>query len=416
EVHDNYIHDTWDGIEDRGGPAENVGLRIHHNRIFNVADDGLEPNGAEEDCHWNDNIVERCIAGFRIKAPTQGPLYAYRNIFFDNSEDYRNYGEVELKPATVFIYHNTCTARVAIQSNKVFGIGTPQYHYFNNLFWCVYWWGNSGDSVLPNWKGDYNVYVRRGEDKRWDEAKAIAMQQKLDEHSLWTAEDPGFADFEKRDVSLKENSPARGKGTDLAKLLGKPLPALEPGYFKGDAPDAGAVQFGNPMPRLPRKPEEVQVPPAGTWPGPEAEAATKAAEIVPPLEAAGFEGDLQAWGKFDPPMFQIKTGDAAEGTKYLTITAGGKGVELHRKLSGLAPGRAYALTFQTRRNTSKDARLILRDLANKKYLGIVNPASSPDWQKAKLRFVASAAEVGLEISVRSAGSFDLDDFALARAK
>lgn len=93
EVHDNYIHDTWDGIEDIGDAGENRGLRIHHNRIFNVSDDGLEPNGAEEDCHWNNNIVEKTICGFRIKTITNGPMYAYRNIFLDNGEDFRNYGE-----------------------------------------------------------------------------------------------------------------------------------------------------------------------------------------------------------------------------------------------------------------------------------------------------------------------------------
>jgi hypothetical protein len=118
EVHDNFIHDTWDGIEDRGGPGENRGLRIHHNRIVNVSDDGLEPNGAEEDCRWHDNLVQRSICGFRIKAPTVGPLYAYRNLFFDNGEDFRNYGEVQLKPATVYIYHNTC-------SGVLIGGGTP---------------------------------------------------------------------------------------------------------------------------------------------------------------------------------------------------------------------------------------------------------------------------------------------------
>src|SRR5207253_643284 len=77
EIHDNYIHDVWDGIQDFGEPEENRGLRVHHNRIFNVSDDGLEPNGGEIDCRWHDNIVESCICGFRIKSPTRGPLYAY---------------------------------------------------------------------------------------------------------------------------------------------------------------------------------------------------------------------------------------------------------------------------------------------------------------------------------------------------
>ena len=160
----------------------------------------------------------------RIKTITNGPMYAYRNIFLDNGEDFRNYGEKELKPAIAYIYNNTCTARPAIQSNKVFGIGTPNYHYFNNLFWCDYWWGDSGPSVKPNWKGDYNVFVRRGENPRWDETKLLAAAQKIDEHSLWTTGDPGFANWEKHDLSLKNDSPARNRGADLKKLLGVDLP------------------------------------------------------------------------------------------------------------------------------------------------------------------------------------------------
>jgi hypothetical protein len=274
EIHDNFIHDQWDGIEDRGAPDENVGLRIHHNRIFNVSDDGLEPNGGEEDCRWNDNIVERSICGFRIKAPTIGPLYAYRNIFFDNKEDFRNYGEVELKPARVYIYHNTSTAPAAIVSNKVFGIGTPNYHYYNNLFWTDVWWRNSSNTSLPpNWKGDYNVYVRRGQNARWDEMRKLAGELKLEAHSIWTTGDPGFNDFVGRDVTLKPGSPARGHGADLSNLLGVPLPGLD----AGDKPDVGAIPFGRPMPKLPRKVGELEVVPAGSWPGPEAE--TQAAAI-----------------------------------------------------------------------------------------------------------------------------------------
>lgn len=266
EVHDNDIHDDWDGIEDRGEPGENRGLRIHHNRIFNCSDDGLEPNGAEEDCQWHDNIVRRCICGFRIKDPLAGPLYAYRNIFLENGEDFRNYMDFAAKPAVVFAYHNTCTASGAVSSSKVNGIGTPNYHYLNNLFWCRYWFLNSS-ATEPNWHGDFNVIARHEKDSRWPRMRALAARLKLDEHSLWTEADPGFTDFAKGDLSLREESPARGRGADLSRLPGQPLPGCEPGYFTGQAPDAGAVAFGRPMPRLPRKREEVTgLPAAGTWP------------------------------------------------------------------------------------------------------------------------------------------------------
>ena len=406
EIHDNYIHDQWDGIEDRGTVGENRGLRIHHNRIFNVSDDGLEPNGAEEDCHWNNNIVERSIAGFRIKAPTHGPLYAYRNIFFDNTEDYRNYGEVELKPAKVFIYHNTSTARSAIHSNKVFGIGTPNYHYFNNLFWCEYWWGNTGVSVPPNWKGDYNVYARRGANPRWEETRAIAAQQMLDGNSLWTQGNPGFISLEKRDVSLATNSPARGRGIDLHKLPGIALPGLPP----GPAPDAGALQWGEAMPQLPRRPQDVNASPAGTWPGPEAEVEKKKLNaLLPVLKNSGFENGLDGWNQTDASSFEIKAGAAAEGEKYLKIKAA-KRTELVQKIVDLVAGQPYILSFWARGSTFTDARIILRNPTDDKYLSTVSPAKSVQWTKQTLRFLAPGPFVGLEISLRSAGTVDLDGF------
>jgi hypothetical protein len=241
-------------------------MRIHHNLIVDVSDDGLEPCGAEEDCHWNDNIIIGARCGFRIKVPRVGPMYAYRNIFFNNGEDFRNFGDPNLLPARVYVYHNTSTARSATVSNKIPAIGTPNYHYFNNLFWCNYWWKNVGKSPEPNWKGDYNVYVRREDGNAWNDGKALAAKLGLDAHSVWTTDAPGFVDANSRDVRLTETSPARGRGADLSKLFGKPLPGCEPGYFTGSAPDCGAIQFGKPMPVLPRKPSDVNAPPAGTWP------------------------------------------------------------------------------------------------------------------------------------------------------
>jgi hypothetical protein len=283
QIHDNYIHDHWDGIEDYDGiedwegmetgaqlpsAAYDHNLNIHHNRIAHISDDGLEPNGAEVNCEWHDNIVEDCICGFRIKAPRQGPLYAYRNIFFDNGEDYRNFGGGDkLFPAPVYVYQNTSTSDDAINHLTITGIGTPNYHFYNNLFWCKRAEYVSRGSTPPNWTADYNVYVRRNDHPNWPPLKQAVLDRGQDRHSKWVEEGlPGFVDFAHQDVRLTADSPARGAGTDLSKLFEKPLPGCAPGYFQGAAPDAGALQFGEPMPRLPRRPEEVDCPPAGTWP------------------------------------------------------------------------------------------------------------------------------------------------------
>lgn len=419
EVHDNWIHDTWDGIEDRGAAGQNRGLRIHHNLIQNVSDDGLEPNGAEEDCRWHSNIVNHSICAFRIKAPTAGPLYAYRNIFFNNGEDFRMYGEVELKPARVYAYHNTSTSAPAYSTNKVFGIGTPRYHFWNNLFWCSYWRKDLGQSVEPNWKADFNVLARRGQDARWDTGRALAQASKLDEHSLWTTS-AGFSEASKLDVSLTADSSARGHGMDLSKWPEGALPGCEPGYFAGAAPDAGALAFGQPMPILPRKPSQLgatEAPPAGSWPGAQAEAEQEQQMAQEPvLENGGFELGLEGWGKADAAALAIKTEGAFEGAKYLQITSA-KRVELGRAISGLIPGRAYVLTFGARRCSIADMRIIVRDMGNQKYLATSKVADAgQEWKAFTLRFVASAELAGLEISARSAGTCELDGFAVARAQ
>lgn len=270
-IHDNYIHDHWGGIQDVGEIGENMNLDVHHNRVETICDDGLEPNGAEENCQWHDNIVNGCICGFRIKCVKKGPLYAYRNIFYNNKEDYRNYGEHEMQPAQVYVYHNTSTAEAAVTSNKVFGIGTPNYYFMNNLFYCGHWFQNAGKSVNPNWHGDFNAFIRRSDaratEEGWDKDHAFATSLNMDLSSTWLKDAaPGFTDYAAHDFSLLENSPAREKGTDLAEALKLNLPGLEGKYYSGQRPDAGAVQYGQPMPVLPRPATQVTVEEAGFWP------------------------------------------------------------------------------------------------------------------------------------------------------
>lgn len=258
-IHDNYIHDGWDGIEDTGAVGKNQNLDVHHNRIVRVSDDGLEPNGAGENCRWHDNWVEETACGFRIKTIKAGPLYAYRNIFFDNPEDYRCF--VPKYPATVYVYHNTSTSRVAVTYNKVQGVGTPNYWFLNNIFWCERWW--SGGDLQPNWHGQHNVIVRRGRQRAWDKTQRLAAELGIDRNSLWLEGDPGFVDAAQHDVRLRRDSPARRRAADLTALTGQKLP----GYEAGKAPDAGALQYGDALPAIPRRRGAVDLPPAGSLPG-----------------------------------------------------------------------------------------------------------------------------------------------------
>lgn len=284
-VHDNHIHDHWDGISTRhwkqwkSTAAErlawsvyNPGLEVHHNRIERMNDDALEPNDGGVNQRWHHNFVQNARCALRLKTIDKGPTYFYANQFKDNGEDIRCYGEQELNPAEIYVYHNSGTARRALNSNKVLGIGTPNYYFVNNLFWTEAWWG-SLRSDAPNWTGDHNVYVRRGNLDTWDSHRLRAQELGIDRHSRWVADGAGspYADADGGDFRLAESSPARGAGANaeaLLRLTKRPLPGLEEFAATPANPsvDAGALPYGAPPPRIPRNPNEVETEPAGFWP------------------------------------------------------------------------------------------------------------------------------------------------------
>ncbi|MFH1498297.1 MAG: right-handed parallel beta-helix repeat-containing protein [Verrucomicrobiota bacterium] len=279
-VHDNHIHDHWDGISTRhweiwnataadrlAASIHNPDLEIHHNRIERMNDDALEPNDGGVNQRWHHNFVQNARCALRLKAIDKGPIYFYANGFKDNGEDIRCYGELELNPAEVYVYHNSGTARRAINSNKVTGIGTPNYYFTNNVFWTEAWWGNL-QADAPNWNGDHNVYVRRGNLDTWDTQRHQAQKTGIDGNSQWidAAGVSPYADADTGDFRLVENSPARGAGMKavaLKALTGRVLPGL--GEF-AEAVDAGAVPYGAPAPRIPRSKTDVDAEPAGWWP------------------------------------------------------------------------------------------------------------------------------------------------------
>ncbi|MBC2601797.1 GDSL-type esterase/lipase family protein [Puniceicoccus vermicola] len=282
EIHDNYIHDHWDGIEDVGNPPwapnmpdANPDLHVHHNQINNLNDDGMETMGPSVNGRWHDNLIIRTRCGFRIKAPQTGPVYIYRNLFLDNKEDLRNFGQGEqfYPDVEVWVYHNTSTADTAINRNyhrMAVPLTTPNYHFFNNLFWCRNWTRSSDPLPKPDWKTDANVFILANQEhprpwdpvrdsssasaiqKQWLQSLTEAAEADLEANSTWVGHGPsGFRDPESYDLSLTEDSPARNRGIDPSQIRKEPLPGLKEGYFTGSNPDAGALQYGDSMPQIP---------------------------------------------------------------------------------------------------------------------------------------------------------------------
>lgn len=252
KIHDNYLHNHWGGVQDEG---DNPNLDVHHNRIDEIEDDGLEPTGSEKNCRWHHNCITRSRCGFRIKNIAAGPMYAYGNVFFNNKEDFRNFRQTK---AIAFVYHNTSNTISAVNNNKVkTPPGVPNYHFFNNIFVCDKIYG--GTNAL-NWHDAGNVYFRRTNDAIWQQTLDAAKKHGFKSTSLFLGHNNhGVKDFAKGDFSIAENSPARSKGIDLSKYN---LPGIE----EFSSRDAGAIAYGKATFKTYRKKSEVICPAAGFWP------------------------------------------------------------------------------------------------------------------------------------------------------
>ncbi|MFG0248532.1 MAG: right-handed parallel beta-helix repeat-containing protein [Phycisphaeraceae bacterium JB051] len=274
QVHDNYVHSHWGGIEDHSKLADsNDGNRIHHNLVHNIADDGLEPEGSQPNCQWHDNIVYNAICGFRIKPIKRGPMYIYRNIIHSCGEGLRNFSTSPSKP-DVYVYHNTTSAfRGAYSSNSVFDDGTKNYHYYNNVMISTNPWSQAKGAKLPNWHGDYNTFIQMGDDMdKWNKGIAILKKQGLDANSQFLAAGSDvFKNQNEMNFELTANSKARNSGANISKLIGKTLPGMDAAVYQSSQTDAGALAYGQAMPKLPRDPDQIKdLPKAGSWPAADA--------------------------------------------------------------------------------------------------------------------------------------------------
>lgn len=272
-IHDNFIYDHWDGIQTGwpGALEDNGGMNIYNNVFSNIFDDAMETSGGQKNNRWHNNFVEKARIGIRIKNPDQGPLYIYENIFVGNKSDMVIWSSGKsYSPAEVWVYHNTCTSDVSVGTNYAQGkAATENYHFYNNLFWCMSALRREPGYALPDWKADNNVFVAITQEnprpwitesdnfdaanrkEKWDRSIEQNRQAGIDAQSVWSAAgQPGFTNIAERDLTLTAESPARAAGRDLSKNT-TPLPGCEPGYFRGANPNAGALQQGETMPVLP---------------------------------------------------------------------------------------------------------------------------------------------------------------------
>lgn len=211
------------------------GTLIAGNFIENTRDSGIELGVGCVEVEVKDNTLRRTHGGLRFKVPRIGPVFIHHNRLIDGSP-FNFWFSMDSSPADGYIYHNTIVGRkpalaLHVEKGKR-DFSVPKWHVLNNLFATKEGYLDEPDKGnVVDFTSAHNVNLRK-------------------DASPW----PGDATKDKGSrygvpITLNEqgtpapDSAAVDAGLDLSTYWkGKPLPGAEKGTYKGDAPDAGAVE------------------------------------------------------------------------------------------------------------------------------------------------------------------------------
>ena len=280
EIAYNKIYQHWDGFKMysiRGfhsmEDVEKVSrlfmrnTKFHHNIVCETWDWGIEPMGGEVNAEYHHNLLY-WTQGSRIKRIGTGPAYWHNNYY---ACPYKGLPHIEgrLKrgrdgrfthapgncfyisdqnECLLYVYHNTFAGQTSVSLGRPIKRNSKNWWFLNNLCdgetRCLSVWGGHG----KDYHFHYNYLSRRGRPE-WHEGYQGNVKTF---RRLWEPGTPGLF----RGFSIRREWPVRERGLDLSKpwtldgVTHKPLPGLKPGYFKGKAPDIGALQYGEAMPHV----------------------------------------------------------------------------------------------------------------------------------------------------------------------
>ncbi|MFP4249587.1 MAG: right-handed parallel beta-helix repeat-containing protein [Armatimonadota bacterium] len=265
EVAGNHIYAGLIGIS----LSDNSDTRVHRNVIHGMSSIGVLTSETAQrgsvDLRVHDNLVYDCNINFRLHhynncLPEARREYLYRNLSWQpeglGSHIYVHWTSREMAEGAahpeLYLYHNTFAGGRTGFSPSGWSAddgGNQGIWLLNNIFSATTALAGSStymsDAAMMG-PVDYNLIA--GAINHGGAEWVGGHTMHLDEPgALWALE--AMPDFE-----LAEDSPARGLGLDLSRpfeVMGRrhdALPGMEPGYFDGDAPDAGALQFGEQAP------------------------------------------------------------------------------------------------------------------------------------------------------------------------
>lgn len=235
---------TWSELYEE---KYNRDIDVYENEIWDIGDDGWEPEGACINTRFWGNKLYDILHPFSLAPITVGPTYVIRNIAYNfrgGSGAFKFNVGIDKADGNMFIFHNTCyTAVPDVNALTLSGNIPPSKITFRNNILCGVKYTiedmtkNVGNQLDLDYNLWYKVPVPDSSVIKWknERFKSFAEWQKKTGKELHgMLKEPAFFDTSKNDFRLKPESPAVDAGLILQGINTD---------FKGKAPDLGALEI-----------------------------------------------------------------------------------------------------------------------------------------------------------------------------
>ena len=225
----------------------NSNMDVYGNEIFDIGDDGWEPEGCCINTRFFENKIYKVWHPFSLAPITVGPTYVIKNIVYDfhgGSGAFKFNVGINKAEGNMLIVHNTCfTDATGVNALTLGGNIPPANIVFRNniLSGSRYAIEDSTKAVGDQFDLDYDLWYKMPEADRpvikWknDRYKTFEeWQDKFKKEIHGMLKEAMFTDPAKGDFTLKSESPAVDAGVIL--------PGINED-FKGNAPDLGAIEL-----------------------------------------------------------------------------------------------------------------------------------------------------------------------------
>jgi hypothetical protein len=213
--------------------------------------------------HYKNVYVQAPNSGSQIYVHCESHRWGPDRVNFETNAEgqavYKKNPPAPVDAGNIYIYHNTFwggdnfTPGFSVDYiSRRFRMVMP-FYFVNNVLKASHRLNTTHQELLNNnllYTFDKNVLRIKPQDPKVAEKNRV-INEKVTE-KLWNKKDiPGLPD-----VTLAADSPALEAGVDVSRpftVRGKNYPALpgfKPGYFKGKAPAAGALQQGESQARF----------------------------------------------------------------------------------------------------------------------------------------------------------------------